>query len=139
MTAKLLTLGLIGWILIWTLNCPAGLDLTTVNLLAATTAWVGVGLSSASAALAAGALTGRRIGGIGVGAGVAVTGYVLQAIANNSKDLDGLRVLSPYDWAFGQAPLANGMDWIGLGLLWGGSALLIALATAGLARRDVLG
>ena len=139
LTVKLLALGLVGWIVVWAVNGPGELDLDAVNLLAVTKAWVGVGLFSATAALAAGALTGRRIWSIGVGAGVAVTGYLLQAIANNSEDLDGLRVLSPFDWAFGEAPLANGMDWIGLAMLWGGSALLIALATVGLARRDVLG
>lgn len=139
LTVKLLTLGLVAWVVVWAVNGPGELGLDAVNLLAATKAWVGVGLLSATAALAAGALSGRPIWGIGAGAGVAVTGYVLQAIANNSEDLDGLRVISPFDWAFGEAPLANGMDWTGLALLWGGSALLIALATVGLARRDVLG
>ena len=105
-----------------------------MNLLAVTKALVGVALLSGTAALAGGALTGRRIWGVGVGSAVAVGGYVLQAIANNSEDLDWLRVISPFDWAFGEAPLANGMDWTGLALLWGGSAVLIALATVGLAR-----
>ena len=59
--------------------------------------------------------------------------------ANNSEDLEWLYAISPFDWAFGEAPLANGMDWTGLALLWGGSAVLIAVATVGLARRDVLG
>jgi ABC-2 type transport system permease protein len=139
LTVKLLALGLVAWLVVWAVNGPGELELDPVNLLAVTKAWVGLGLVSATAALAAGALTGRRTWGTGVGAGIAVTGYVLQAIANNDDDLDGLRVISPFDWAFGEAPLANGMDWSGLGLLWGGSALLIALATAALARRDVLG
>lgn len=98
-----------------------------------------MGLLTATAALAAGALTGRRVWGVGVGAGVAVVGYVLQAVANNSEDLEWLRAFSPFDWAFGDAPLANGADWPGLALLWGGSAVLIAGATIGLARKDVLG
>lgn len=136
---KLLALGLVALLVVWAVNGPAGLDLELINLLAVTKALVGVSLLSGAAALAAGALTGRRLWGIGVGAGVAVVGYVIQAIANNSDDLDWLRVLSPYDWAFGQAPLANGMDWGGLALLWGGSAVLIAVATAGLVRRDVVG
>ena len=63
-----------------------------VNLLAVTKALVGVALLAGSAALAGGALTGRRIWGVGVGA-IAVGGYVLQAIANNSEDLDWLREL----------------------------------------------
>ncbi|MBD7956361.1 ABC transporter permease subunit [Microbacterium sp. Sa4CUA7] len=136
---KLLLLGVVAWAAIALLNGPAELDLQLGKLVAVVFAWVGVGLFSATAALAAGAVTGRRAWGLGVGAGVAVAGYVLQAVANNSDDLDWLRVFSPYEWAFGQAPLANGVDGPGLALLWGGGAVLIALATAALARRDVTG
>ncbi|HWM15382.1 MAG TPA: ABC transporter permease subunit [Microbacterium sp.] len=139
LVVKLLVLGLVALLVVGAVSGPAELDLDPVNLLAVTTALVGLGVLSGTAALAGGALTGRRIWGIGVGSGIAVTGYVLQAIANNSEDLDWLRAISPYDWAFGQAPLANGADWIGLALLWGGSAVLIAVATIGLARRDILG
>ena len=42
-------------------------------------------------ALAIGAASGRRSWGVGAGAGVAVSGYVLQALANNSERLGGLR------------------------------------------------
>jgi len=136
---RMLVLGAVAWVVIWAMNEPAELGLDAANLLGVTAAWVGVGLFSATAALAAGAVAGRRLWGIGVGAGVAVVGYVLQAVANNSEDLDVLRVISPFDWAFGEAPLAQGADWPGLALLWGGSAILIAVATAALARRDVLG
>lgn len=64
---------------------------------------------------------------------------MLQAVASNSKDLDGLRVISPYYWAHGDAPLSNGCDGLGPALLWGGSAILAAIGTAALARRDILG
>lgn len=136
---KMLVLGAVAWLLIWLLNGPAELELNAANVLAATTAWVGLGLFSATAAFAAGALSGRRSWGVAAGAGAAVAGYVLQAVANNSDDLDWLRSLSPFEWAFGQAPLTNGFDGAGLALLWGGSALLAALAAVALARRDVLG
>ncbi|MFS0866756.1 ABC transporter permease [Microbacterium sp. 179-B 1A2 NHS] len=139
LVVKLLTLGLVALLVVGAVNGPAELELVPVNLLAVTKALVGVALLAGTAALAGGALTGRRIWGIGAGSAVAVGGYVLQAIANNSDDLDWLRVLSPFDWAFGEAPLATGMDWTGLALLWGGSGVLIAVASIGLARRDVLG
>ncbi|MDF2563181.1 MAG: transporter permease [Microbacterium sp.] len=139
LTVKLLALGLVALLVVGAVNGPAELELDPVNLLAVTKALVGVGMLSATAALAGGALTGRRIWGVGVGSAIAVGGYVLQAIANNSEDLDWLRAFSPFDWAFGEAPLANGMDWTGLAVLWGGAAVLITLATVGLARRDVLG
>lgn len=136
---KLVVLGIVAYVLIWALNGPAELELDAMNLIAVTKAWVGLGLFSAAAAFAVGSLTGRRSWAVGAGAGVAVAGYVLQAVANNSETLDWLRALSPFEWAYGNAPLTNGFDWAGLALLWGGSALLIAIGTAGLARRDILG
>ncbi|WP_394278419.1 hypothetical protein [Microbacterium sp.] len=39
----------------------------------------------------------------------------------------------------GGGSTTNGFDWPGLVLLWGGSALLVAIGTAALARRDILG
>ncbi|ALJ18627.1 hypothetical protein [Microbacterium sp. No. 7] len=136
---RLAALGVVTWLLVWAMNGPGELDLDAGRLVAAVAAWVGVALFSGSAAFAAGALTGRSAWAVGAGAGVAVAGYVLQAVANNSADLDGLRVLSPVHWAFGEAPLSHGFDLPGLALLWGGSAMLVALGTIGLARRDILG
>jgi len=136
---KLVVLGIVAYLLILAMNGPAELGLDAMNLIAVTKAWVGLGLFSAAAAFAVGSLTGRRSWAVGSGAGVAVAGYVLQAVANNSEDLDWLRVLSPFEWAYGQAPLTNGFDWAGLALLWGGSAILIAIGAAALARRDILG
>ena len=93
----------------------------------------------ATAALAAGAVMGRRVWGVGVGAGVAVVGYVLQAVANNSEDLDWLRVFSPFDWAFGDAPLTNGA----IGPVWPCSGVdprsWSPWRPSALARKDVLG
>lgn len=136
---KLVTVGVAGWLLIWAMNSPGELGLAPGNLLAVVAAWVGVGLFTGAAGFAAGALTGRRAWAVGAGTGVAVAGYGLQAIANNSEDLDWLRAISPFSWAYGEAPLTNGVDGVGLALLWGGSALLVAVATAGLARRDISG
>lgn len=139
LTLKLIVLGAVGYVVVWLVNNPAGLELDAGNLLAVSKAWVGLGLLAATAAFAVGAATGRRVWAIGAGAALAVVGYILQAVANNSEDLDWLRTLSPIEWAYGTAPLANGYDWPGLAFLWGGSAILIALATAALARRDILG
>lgn len=136
---KLAVVGLVAWLLIWAVNGPGELELEAGHLAAVTAAWVGLGLLAGTAAFAVGALTGRRSWGLGVGAGVAVIGYVLQAVANNSEELEGLRVLSPFHWAYGEAPLSNGFDAGGLALLWGGSVLLVAVGTAALARRDILG
>ncbi len=42
------------------------------------------------------------------GAGIAVAGYAFNAIANQVEDAEWLRAISPYSWAFHQAPLAQG-------------------------------
>ena len=136
---KLIALGAVVWGLIWVLDEPAELDLDAAGLLAVTLAWMGIGALCATVALAVGALSGRRLWSIGAGAAVAVAGYVLQAVANNSEELDRLRMLSPYEWAYGANPLAAGFDGGGLALLWGGSALFTLVAVIALSRRDVLG
>ena len=73
------------------------------------------------------------------GAGVAVLGYVLNAIANQVEDGEWLRAISPYAWAYRDAPLTNGADWGGLALLWGTSPLLAAVAAIALNRRNITG
>jgi len=140
--AVLIKLGLLGalaWAVVWAIDSPAQLELDPGNLLAVVMSWVGLGLFSATAGFAGGALSGRRIVAVGAGAGVAVAGYALQAVANNSEDLEGLRAFSPYAWAFGETPLAHGWDLPGLAALWLGSAALVAVGTVALSRRDILG
>lgn len=137
--AAILTFALAVCLLIGALNGPAELDLEAGNVVAAVAAWAGLGMFSGTAALAAGALTGRTAWAIGAGAGIAVVGYALDALGKNSASLDWLRVLSPYHWAYGQHPLTNGADWLGLALLWGLSAMLVGVSVAALSRRDILG
>ena len=136
---KILALAVITFGLIWALNEPAELELVASNLLAETVAWASLGLVSGTAALAAGALTGRRVWAIGAGAGVAVVGYVLDAVAKSSDTVEWLRTLSPYYWAYGDSPLDNGFDWGGLGLLWGLSVVFMLVTAWALSRRDILG
>lgn len=136
---KVLALGVVAFMLILVVNTPAELALSATNLLAVTLAWTSLGLLSGVAALALGALTGRRSWAIGAGAGIAVLGYALDAIGGTNDDLAWLSSLSPYHWAFGTTPLADGFDWGGLGLLWGLTALLIGITAWALSRRDVLG
>lgn len=124
-------------VLVLGLNGPAELDLEPVNVLAMSAAWLGLGLVSASASLAIGALTGRRVYALVAGAGVAVLGYVLNALANQTEDLEVLHDFSPYAWAFGADPLAQGADWGGLGLLYGLTAVVTAIAVTTFARRDI--
>ena len=126
-------------LLVLALNDSAGLAIESGNLLAEGAAFLGLALVSAGFGLAVGAITGRRTYASAAAAGVAVAGYALNAVGNQSRDLEWLHALSPYAWAYGTLPLANGADWASLALLYGVSAALIAVAALALSRRDVTG
>lgn len=121
------------------LNGPSQLGLEPAHLLAVEAAWLGLGFLAGSLALAVGAATGRRSVALGAGAAAAAYGYVLNALANQDADLTWLRDISPYSWAYSNAPLAEGFDVPGLALLAAAGAVFTVAAAAALRRRDVLG
>lgn len=139
LVVRMLGLGAITFALILSISGPAGLGLSASNLLAATLAWTGLTLMSGATALAVGAASGRRSWAVGAGAGIAAAGYVLDAVGKSSDELHAVGDLSPYRWAFGKQPLAEGFDWGGLGLLWGLVAALVGVTVWALARRDIQG
>jgi ABC-2 type transport system permease protein len=137
--ARLLWLGAIAATLILLLNEPSELDLSGENVIATVAALLGLAFLTASLALAVGALTGRKSIATLAGAGIAVAGYVFNAIANQVEDAELLRAVSPYAWAYQHEPLTEGADGAGLLLLWGFSLALTAVAIVALRRRDILG
>lgn len=136
---RLIWLGAVAVAVVLVLNEPSELGIEPGNAVAGGAALVGIALLSGTLALAAGALTGRKVIGTAAGAGIAVLGYVLNAIGNQSEDSEWLHAASPYAWAYGETPLVNGADWAGLGLLWGVSALFTAVAAVALHRRNITG
>ncbi len=136
---RLIALGAYTGMLVALLNEPSELGLDPAHVVAAEAALIGLTLLTASAALAAGAIAGRRVVGTGAGAAVAAVGYVFNAIGNQNRDLEWLHRFSPYDWAFGGSPLREGVDGSGLALLYGCSVLAVLVAVVALQRRDVIG
>ena len=136
---RLLWLGAVATLLVIALDEPSELDIEPAHVVAASAALVGLTMLSAAFALAVGALTGRRSIATAAGAGVAVLGYVFNAIANQSADAEALHTVSPYAWAYQNTPLLDGVDWGGLGLLWGFAAVLVAVSALALRRRDITG
>lgn len=134
---RLIWLALLAAALVLALSPGAKLDLDPAHVIAVSAAWIGLALVTAGCALMVGALTGRRVFATSAGAGIAVVGYALNAVANQSSDLDWLHRYSPYAWAFHGSPLVGGADWPGLGLLYGLSLLFIVVAIAAMRRRDV--
>lgn len=136
---RLVWLGVIATALILVLNAPSELDLEPGNVIATVAALVGLAFLSGTLALAVGAITGRRSVATFAGAGIAVVGYVFNAIANQVADAEPLRAFSPYAWAYQHEPLTDGADWVGLLLLWGVSLALTGIAILALRRRDIVG
>jgi len=125
------------FVLVLVLNGPAKLEIDVGHLFGAVLLFAALALLSGTAALCAGALTGRKVYGVAAGAAVAVLGYVFNAVGRQSPDVEWLLNLSPYHWAYGNSPVTNGADWGAVTGLLCISAALIALGTLALQQRDV--
>ena len=134
---RLLWLSVLSGVVVFLLTGPAHLDITPGNLVAGCAAMFGLSLVPALFAIAAGAATGRRVMATGIGAGAAVVSYGVNAIGNQSSDLAFLRDWSPYGWAYRNTPLASGVDWAGLALLYGLAVLLVIVAVLLFRSRDI--
>lgn len=137
LVARTVLLALLVFVLVRLLNDTAQLGIRPENLLGTTVLFAGLALLSGTAALCGGAIFGRKIFGLAAGAAVAVLGYVFNAVGRQSADVEWLLELSPYYWAYGNAPMTNGADWAAAAWLWGISALLVAVSALALHRRDV--
>lgn len=136
-TVRIVALAAVVFLLVLLLNEPAELGIQTQDLFGATVLFGGLALLSGMAALFVGAVSGRRLYGLAAGTGVAVLSYVFNAVGRQSPDLQWLLNFSPYHWAYGNSPVANGADWSAAGWLWGISAALAGLSAVALQRRDV--
>lgn len=119
------------------LSGPAKLGVAASGALAASVALALLGGAFGFAALAAGALTGRRGVAVTVGAAFAVAAYVGNAVGAQSSRFAWARKASPFEWAFGADPLRHGLDPAGALLLLAVILLLWLLAGWSLERRDV--
>jgi len=135
--AKLAIIGVVIVGIVWALNEPSDLGMEPWHIVAGTVTMLGLTMLSASAAIGVGAMTGSRTWAIGAGAGIAVVGYVLNALGNQSEDVEWLHRFSPYSWAWDENPLAVGADWGALALLYGLSLLLLVAGWLVFRRRDV--
>lgn len=136
---RLLWLGLLAGLIVWGMNGPIGLGIDPPRIIGASAAVAGLGFLTAAVGLLAGALTGRRAWASGAAAAVAVLGYVFQAAAKQSSDLDGLKYLSPYAWVYHHPPLTEGVDQRGLAVTWALGIVFCVASAFALRRRDVSG
>jgi ABC-2 type transport system permease protein len=95
------------------------------------------GVLFGSLSYAVGAWTGRKAFALAAGATIAVLGYLANSFLPQVEGLKWTQNLSPFYWYLGGDPLSNGLDWAGIGLLAGFSAVLVALGIWRFSRRDL--
>lgn len=137
LAVRLLFLGVVIVVMLLILNQSSQLELEVGNMVAVTCALLGLSFLAASTAILFGACTGRRSLSLIGGSGVVVLGYVFHAVGAQSDSLSFLNVISPYTWAYENAPLTNGFDLGGLALVY--SLGLVFLVVGGIVfnRRDI--
>jgi ABC-2 type transport system permease protein len=130
--ALALTVGVVGLCLVAgvvsaVLVLGLAMDVAIGGILAAT---LGMGLlvfAHGAVTLAVGAATGRRVFALGAGSGLAVAGYMANAIGAMLDGGDWLRSVSPFHWYLGGEPLISGVGVGYLGLL---AVVVIAMVVA---------
>lgn len=90
-------------------------------------------------AFAAGAATGRRGLAIGLGAGLALVGFLVNAMAGVAEAFRTARDYSPWYWLLQENPVSTAPGLVSFWLPMGLSALLVGLGTWAFHRRDVAG
>lgn len=121
------------WVMILLLDLDVGLD----RLLAATVGLLLLIVGHGAVAYAIGAATGRRALALGIGAAVAVAGFMADALGP-VVGWDWLSAISPFTWYLGNEPLANGFDGWGLAKLGVVPIVALAVAIVMFPRRDVM-
>jgi len=135
---ELLLIGAVLWLAMLAIAGPAQLDgISAADFAAATLQMALFGACIGAVAFAVGAATGRKGLAFGVGAGVAVLGYLANGVFPQLRGLEWTRSVSPWHWNVGGEPLKNGLQVGDSLLLLGTTAVLVALGTWRFTRRDV--
>lgn len=118
---------------------PTGLDdgLTVARMIEATVGGALLALVFASLAFAVSAATGSRPAAFAVASGVAVTGYVVEGLADQVRALRWAQEASPWHWLIDGDPLRQGLSPRGWLLPLAVSAALVVVGTLRFARRDL--
>lgn len=113
-----------------------GLHVGLAPAVGAVAATMLLGSLYASVALAAGAATGHRGTALGVSAGLAVAGYLIDSLANITQVLKPLQPASPFHWA-PPGDLVTGGSAIGLVWLALATVAFVVVAAWSLDHRDI--
>lgn len=135
LTVFVLALGAVVALATAVVSPLTGMDLSPVHILAGASALTMLGLVHAMVAFAVGAATGRPAVALGVTVAVAVLGWFAYNLG--PRLADWVQPLSPWDWAYGQSPLAQGFDGLGLALLAALTLVAFALGLLRFPQRDL--
>jgi len=113
------------------------LDVSVENVLAGSAGLLLLVMGFGTVALAAGAMTGRRGIGLGIGSAVAVLSYMLNSVGEVLQ-ADWMLTVSPFAWFLGARPLFDGFDWTSLAALAAVSIVAAAVAVVGYERRNLM-
>jgi ABC-2 type transport system permease protein len=114
-----------------------GLDLSMSNIAAASTQAFGLGVFFGAVAIFGGAASGHtKIAAYGA-TGVALLGYVTNSFFSVSERLAEWARVSPFYYYTENQPLANGMSWGNLGILFLAGIVLVGMAVFLFERRDM--
>jgi ABC-2 type transport system permease protein len=130
-------LGLVLFASTWAAGAVVDMDLGPATIAVGALSMTLLGIEHGVLALAVGAATGRRALAIGVGAVVALAGYVLYVSALFVEAMEPWQPLSPFQQALGDGPL--GATAVPIPFAWMPLAALVVLGIAGVVfdRRDI--
>ncbi|MFV2021608.1 ABC transporter permease subunit [Micromonospora sp. LOL_023] len=130
--------GALLWLALVAIRGPAEFTAVGVGDLAAMSLHLVLfGMAFAALAYGVGAATGSRATALGVGAVVAVLGYLANAVLPQVEALAWTRDISPFHWYLAGDPLVDGVQMSGVLLLVGFAAVLVSAGTWRFTQRDI--
>ena len=113
------------------------LAISPANTIAVSVALVLLGLDFGLAAMAAGAITGRRGTALGVGAGLAAASYLLSSLASTIPGIRPGRYLSLFYWSVGNDQISRGVSAVDFAVLTVVGLAVLLAAVAAFRRADL--
>jgi ABC-2 type transport system permease protein len=137
LAATVALLGLVVWAATVAAVNLADMGVGADRIAVATLGLVLLALGFGTAALAIGALIGRRGLVLGVAAALAVGAYLAYTVGGQVQSLEAMRKLSPFYYYLGGDPLRTGVDLGHVAVLAAIPLVLLGVALWSLTRRDI--
>ena len=132
----LIVTGVAG-MLVWAVNVGVDLGISFDGVLGASAALAALAVFFGAVSLLVGAFTGRRGLSLGITAVLVVVAYLSNTVLADTSIGGFFEAISPFHWAYGNRPLVNGLDALGLGLLLGLALAFLLIADRAFQARDV--